>query len=124
MDESLASEADASSDEEEENQDFLSELFVREQARRSATTPVTDDSVVEMDEDDARGHGTPTQRMERGSPRVTDSSRNNNKLQTEVDNLKSMVEQLRGQAGMADLLKQNADTLREVAQSTNREMGL
>ena len=127
MEESLVSEADASSDEEEENQDFITELFGegrREQAQRGATTPVTDDSILEVEEDEAGGRRTPTQRIGRRSPRVTDNASNNNKLQMELDSLKSVVEQLKGQSGMVDLLKQNADTLREVAQSTKRERGL
>ena len=120
LDDSLATEDDASSEEEEEEtQDFLSSLFGRDKARRSAPAPVADESVMEMEDDDSRGQGTSTQQMERVSPRSMDNYRNS-KLQAELDKIKSVVEHLQGQASMADLLKQNTANFQEWVQSVRR----
>ena len=105
MDASLGSEADDSSDGEEETQDFISEIFgeAREDpSPRGATTPVPsnttthgeDDSIIHLDgEDDEVGvPSTYKRRSGRRSPREEGESSSSTKLMMEMTRLKAVVE--------------------------------
>ena len=119
MDETLATEGESSS-EEEEGQDFISNLMGREKTRGGATAQIMENSVLELDDEGSRGPGTSTQQMDRGPPVLMDNSCTN-KLLAEMDNLKSVVQQMQGQQSMVDLIKQNHANFKEWAQSVKRE---
>ena len=122
LDETLATEGETSSEEEEEGQDFISNLMGREKTRRGATAQIMENSVLELDDEGSRGPGTSTQQMDRGPPGPMDNSCTS-KLLADMDNLKSVVQQMQGQQSMVDLIKQNHATFQEWAQSVKRERG-